>query len=107
MKKKAKQACRMQEPIVRPMYEADEVTRTKAANAAVMRAAKTLRPLWKAMLRNGWKKWQVEKLMQEAVQHEACFINLLWNRPNPAVTGDRKAGVRCKGVAGSLNQEGG
>ena len=87
MKKKAKQACRKQEPIVRPMYEADEVTRTKAANAAVMRIAKTLRPLWKAMLRSGWKKWQAEKLMQEAVQEEACVINLLWDRPNAEAHG--------------------
>lgn len=52
-------ARRKQEPIVRPMYEQDEVTRTKPANAAVMR---------------------------EAAQHEACFINLLWDRPNTDYT---------------------
>lgn len=87
MNKKSQRACRKQDQLVRPMYEVDEVTRTKDANRAVMRAAKTLRPLWKSMLRAGWKKWQVEKLMLEAVQHEACFINLLWNRPNTSGAG--------------------
>ena len=72
---------RKHEQAVRTMYEQDEVTRTKPANAAVMRVARLIRPTYKKLLRQGWKKWQVEQIMREAIQHEACFINLLWNRP--------------------------
>ena len=62
----------------RPLYEDNGTVRTKAANKAVIEAAKLIRPMWKSLLKSGWKPWQVEVIMREAVQYETVFTNLLY-----------------------------